>query len=61
VRRLLGLPYRDPQCGAKVLRREVIALVHLTVLSFGVAPALRAARRPVAAAQHDRTEGLKAA
>ena len=27
VRRLMGLPYSDTQCGAKVLRREVVASV----------------------------------
>jgi glycosyltransferase involved in cell wall biosynthesis len=33
VRRLMGLPYADTQCGAKVLRREVVAAVlpHLRV------------------------------
>jgi cellulose synthase (UDP-forming) len=43
------------------MNNVAFALVHLTVLSFGVAPALRAARRPTAAADRDRTEGLKAA
>jgi len=33
VRRLIGLPYADTQCGAKVLRREVVdaVLPHLQV------------------------------
>jgi cellulose synthase (UDP-forming) len=49
--------HHDPS----TMNNVAFALVHLTVLSFGVAPALRAARRPVAAAERDRTEELKAA
>jgi cellulose synthase (UDP-forming) len=49
--------HHDPS----TMNNVAFALVHLTVLSFGVAPALRAVRRPVARAQRDRTEGLKAA
>jgi cellulose synthase (UDP-forming) len=49
--------HHDPS----TMNNVAFALVHLTVLTFGVAPALRAARRPVAAAQRDRTERLKAA
>jgi cellulose synthase (UDP-forming) len=51
------LRHHDPS----TMNNAAFALVHLTVLSFGVAPALRAVRRPVAAAERDRTEGLKAA
>jgi cellulose synthase (UDP-forming) len=51
------LRHHDPS----TMNNVAFALVHLTVLSFGVAPALRAARRPIAAAERDRTEGLKAA
>jgi cellulose synthase (UDP-forming) len=51
------LRHHDPS----TMNNVAFALVHLTVLSFGVAPALRAARRPVAAAERDRTQGLKAA
>jgi cellulose synthase (UDP-forming) len=44
---VLGLANRhDPS----TLNNVAFALVHLTVLSFGVAPALRAARRPAAVA-----------
>jgi cellulose synthase (UDP-forming) len=51
------LRHHDPS----TMNNVAFALVHLTVLSFGVAPALRAARRPGAAAERDRTEELKAA
>jgi fructose-specific phosphotransferase system IIC component len=55
---VLGLVrHHDPS----TMNNVAFALVHLTVLSFGVAPALRAARRPVAAARRDRTDTLKAA
>ncbi len=55
---VLGLArHHDPS----TMNNVAFALVHLTVLSFGVAPALRAARRPVAAARRDRTDTLKAA
>ncbi len=43
------------------MNNVAFALVHLTVLSFGVAPALRSTRRPVAAAERDLTDTLKAA
>jgi hypothetical protein len=43
------------------MNNVAFALVHLTVLSFGVAPALRGARRRVAAEQRDLTDTLKAA
>ncbi|TML00979.1 MAG: hypothetical protein E6G41_17160 [Actinobacteria bacterium] len=39
--------HHDPS----TMNNVAFALVHLTVLSFGVAPALRAVRRPVAAAE----------
>jgi len=50
------LRHHDPS----TMNNVAFALVHLTVLSFGVAPALRAVQRPVAA-ERERTEGLKAA
>jgi cellulose synthase (UDP-forming) len=55
---VLGLwRHHDPS----TMNNVAFACVHLTVLSFGVAPALRRARRPAAAAARDRTERLKAA
>jgi cellulose synthase (UDP-forming) len=51
------LRHHDPS----TMNNVAFAVVHLTVLSFGVAPALRAVRRPVAAVERDRTAGLKAA
>ena len=57
VARVGFVRHHDPS----TMNNVAFALVHLTVLSFGVAPALRRSRRPAAAGQRDLTDTLKAA